>query len=485
MGGPSGRHKLSSTETLETTQHTETTSASEAGFTSPEDNAGHDHEGHDHDHAGHDHTPALNPECTREVSIEVPADEVAKEFRKVTTRYQKMARIPGFRAGKVPDSLIKTRFAEQIRQDVVEAILPGHFRTAIDQQGLKPVSQPQVTEINLTDGEPLKFKAVFEVLPDFSIEGYQSVTVPKPETALTDAEYDAELARVLDSRSTMEPVTEERALADGVWAEIDFHGEAAQADGETAEAPAADPIEGKGVLIEIGGRNTLPAFNEALRGAKVDQELRFEVAYPDDFGERRLAGKTIGYEIKVKAIKKKVLPELNDDFAKELGNFETLDAFTTTLREQAGAEKRRQLENAAKDALVQALVERFQFAVPESLVQQQVDARLDRGLRALASQGMSTEDMRKLDFGRLREAQRDSAMAEVRGSILLDRIAEAEKTEVTGEEVEDQLRLISSQSREPLEALRKRLTEDGSLTRIREQLRREKVRTALYDRIAS
>jgi trigger factor len=471
---------LSSTETLETTPNIEVTSAETA---SGHDHEADDHSGHDHaDHSGHHHHhdgPALNPECTREVTIEVPAEEVTKQFRKVTKRYQKMARIPGFRAGKVPDTLIRSRFAEQIRQDVVEEILPNHFRAAIDQQGLKPVSQPQVTDIQLADGKPLHFKAIFEVLPDFSIDGYRDVTVPKPETELTDAELDAELSRVLDSRSTMEPVEEERALADGDWAEIDFRGEAAEAE------TLADPIKGDGVLVEVGGPNTLPAFNEALRGAKPGQELKFEVSYPEDFGEKRLAGKTISYEIEVKAIKRKVLPELNDEFAKELGDFETIDAFKNTLREQAGAEKRRQLENAAKDALINALVERFQFVVPESMVQQQVDARLDRGLRALASQGMSPEDMRKLDFDRLRVAQRDSALAEVKGSILLDRIADAENTEVSDQEVEEQLHLISVQSREPLETLRKRLTEDGSLSRIREQLRREKTRTTLYERLGS
>ena len=319
------------------------------------------------------------------------------------------------------------------------------------------------------------------MLPEFSIDGYKDVTVAKPETELTEAEYNAELARVLDSRSTMEPVLEERALANGDWAEIDFSGVDGGVDETTTET---QPIEGKGVLVEIGGPNTLPAFNEALNGANVGQELKFEVTYPADFGEKRLAGKTIAYEIRVNGIKKKILPELNDEFAKELGDFETIDAFTTTLREEAGAEKRRQLENAAKDALVGALVERFQFPVPESLVQHQVDARLDRGLRALASQGMRPEDMRKLDFDHLRVAQRQSALEEVKGSILLDKIAEAEGVEVGDEEVERQLQLISVQSREPLETLRKRLTEDDSLARIREQLRREKIRAALYDRLS-
>jgi trigger factor len=486
---------LSSTETLETAPNSDITTVGEVETADHDlshgDHAGHDHEGHDHsghDHAVHNHAPApaLNPECVREVAIEVPADEVSKQFRKVTKRYQKQARIPGFRLGKVPDTLIRSRFAEQIRQDVVEDILPEHFRTAIEQQSLKPVSQPQLTDLHLADGEPLKFKAVFEILPEFSIDGYKDVKIAKPETELTDAEYNAELNRVLDSRSTIEPILEERALVDGDWAEIDFSG----VDGNTkaadilADPQSSEPIEGKGVLVEIGGPNTLPAFNEALRGASVGQELEFEVIYPDDFGEKRLAGKTIGYEIRVNAIKTKILPELNDEFAKELGDFETIDAFTATLRQEAGAEKRRQLDNAAKDALVGALVERFQFAVPESLVQQQVDARLDRGLRALASQGMRPEDMRKLDFDHLRVAQRQSALEEVKGSILLDKIADAEGTEVTDEEVERQLQLVSVQSREPLETLRKRLTDDGSLAKIREQLRREKIRAALYDRLS-
>ena len=435
---------MSSIEILETTPNTEITTAGDAEISSHEDHAGHDHAAHDHSgHHHHHDVPALNPECTREVTIDVPADEVTKQFRKVTKRYQKMARIPGFRAGKVPDSLIRSRFAEQIRQDVVEEILPSHFRTAIDQQNLKPVSQPQVTDIQLAEGQPLHFKAIFEILPDFSIDGYQSVTVAKPETELTDAEFENELSRVLDSRATMEPVLEDRAIASGDFAEIDFRGEAADAESpETDEATSsADPIQGNGVLVEVGGANTLPAFNEALVGSKPGQELKFEVTYPPDFNEKRLAGKTIAYQIEVKGVKRKLLPELDDDFAKELGGFESIDAFKSTLREQAGEEKRRQLENVAKDALVNALVERFEFAVPESMVQQQVDARLDRGLRALASQGMKPGGHAQAG---LRPAARSGSairrLAEVKGQYpSRSSIADAEHTEVSDDELEEQL----------------------------------------------
>jgi trigger factor len=441
------------------------------------------HEAHEH---AHQHGPALNPELTRETRVEIPAEEVAAAFRSVTKRYGKQARIPGFRIGKVPPTLIRSRFSEQIKQDVVEAVLPAHFRAAIDESGYKPVSQPQVTELHIVDGEPLTFTAVFEVLPEIDITGYGDVRVDKPEIALTEEEFEAELERVKDSRSTMEPVSEERALADGDWAQISFKGEPGlPTEGGDDANPVNEPIEGTDVSLEVGGKNTLPAFNEALRGATVGQELKFEVDYPSDFGEPRLAGKTIAYEVEVTGIKRKIVPELNDEFAKELGEYETFDEFTTRLRAHLSADKRRRLEAEAKDRLLEALAGRYQFPIPETLIGQQIDARLDRGLRALAQQGMREDDMRKLDFARLREAQRDAAINEVKGLLLLDRIADEEKIEISDAEVERELEIISVQTREPLETLRNRFAQDGTLTRIREQARREKTGNLLYERLGA
>ena len=456
----------------------ETTPQSGEVDTTTEEPGGHDHEGHSHAVA------TLNPDCTREVEIEIPADEVTRNFQAVTKRYKKLARIPGFRSGKVPESLIRGRFAEQIRQDVMEAVLPEHFRSAIAEKQLKPVSQPQVTKIELEEGKPLRFKAAFEVLPEFSIDGYKDVKVEKPSTELTDAEVEAELARIRDSRSTMEPVTEDRPLADGDFAQISFTGNFQPAEGETA-SEEQQPITGQDVMVQVGGPNTLDSFNAALRGAKAGQELKFEVSYPPDFGERQLAGKRVAYDLEVKGIKKKIEPEMNDEFAKELGKYESLEDFTNQLREHLARDKQRHVQNETTNRLLDALVSRFEFPVPESLVQQQIDARLDRGLRALASQGMRTEDMRNLDFDRLRAAQRPSATAEVKGSVLLDRIADLENVTVPEEDVENELHAISMQMREPVDALRVRLTEDGSLARIRERLRREKMGALLYERLAS
>ena len=426
----------------------ETTPQSDGVSVATEESAGHTHEGHDHE--GHTHAAAtLNPDCTREVEIEIPADEVARNFRAVTRRYQKNARIPGFRSGKVPESLIRSRFAEQIRQEVMEAVLPGHFRTAVDQRQLKPISQPQVTNIELEDGKPLHFKAAFEVIPEFPVDGYQEVKVERPSTELSDAEADAELSRIRDSRSTMEPVTEERALVDGDFAQISFTGNIEPSE-NASEARPEQPISGQDVMVQVGGPNTLESFNAALRGAVPGQELKFEVSYPEDFGERKLAGKRVAYDLEVKGIKKKIEPELNDDFAKELGPYESLADFTRQLREHLASDKQRKVQSETTNRLLDALVRRFNFPVPESLVQSQIDARLDRGLRALASQGMRTEDMRNLDFDRLRAAQRDPATLEVKGSILLDRIADVENITVPEEDVERELQAISEQMREPV-----------------------------------
>jgi len=418
----------------------------------------------------------LNPECTREVVVEASAEEVSKAFRKVTRTYQKYARIPGFRPGKTPESVIQRKFATEIRKEVIDSLLPERFNQSIREQNLKPVGQPQVTELTVEDGKPLLVKAVFEYIPDFSIDGYQSVTVEKPSVEVTDEEFNREMEELRESRATIEPVEEDRPLVDGDWAQITYTGVIQGEDG-------GDPVQGEDALVEIGGKDTVEAFTQVLRGAKPGQELKAEVIYPTEYPDKRIAGKTVTYDITVKAIKNRTIPELNDEFAKEMGNYESLTDLQTRVREHMAQRKRNSVESETKDRLFAALSQKFAFAVPESLVQDRIDARLERGLRALAAQGMQAEQMRKLDFGRLRTAQRDGAVAEVRATILMDRIAEAENITVTDEEVEHEIQIAAIQSREPVETLHKRLTEDGGLARIREQLKREKVADLLYERL--
>ncbi len=428
-----------------------------------------------HDHA---HGPVLNPACTRELVIDVPADEVSRTWAKVAGNYRKHAKIPGFRPGKVPESVILSRFGADIRKEVIDSLLPERFNAGITELGVRPVGQPQVTELTLDQGSPLHVKTVFESIPVFSIDGYKDVTVPRPSVEVTEEEFQHEIEHLRDSHATIEPVEEERALADGDWAQINYKGETAE---EGAVAP--EPVSGEDTLVEVGGKDTLEAFNTALRGARPGQELKVEVLYPADYGEARLAGKTVAYDITVKAIKKRILPELNDEFAREVGNYEGYADLEKSLRTYLENSKRRNVESETKERLFAAMSEKFTFPIPESLVQDQIDVSLERGLRALAGQGMSPEQMRKLDFTRLRAAQRDSAMAEVKTNILLDRIAGEENITVSEEEINRELQMAAIQSREPLDVLKARLTKDGSLARIWEQIRREKTASILYDRL--
>ncbi|MDR3752383.1 MAG: trigger factor [Terracidiphilus sp.] len=444
----------------------------------------HDHaeEAHDHDHA---HGPVLNPDCTRELVIDVPAEEVSRAWATVAANYRKYAKIPGFRAGKVPESVVRRRFGAEIRKEVIDSLLPERFNKGVADLGIRPVGQPQVTELTVDEGQPLHVKAVFEYLPSFSIDGYKDVTVAKPSVEVSDEEFKHEVDHLRDSRATIEPVEEDRALVDGDWAQISYKGEIQKDATEAAAEGAAEeqPVSGEDTLVEIGGKDTVDAFNSALRGAKPGQELKVEVIYPADYAESKLAGKTVAYEVTVKGIKKRILPELNDEFAKELGHYESYADLEKSVREYMENRKRRSVESETKDRLFAALSEKFTFAVPESLVQDQIDTRLERGLRALAAQGMSSEQMRKLDFARLRAAQRDSAVAEVKANVLLDRIAGEENITVSEEEMDKELQIAAIQSREPLDALKVRLTKEGGLARIGEQLRREKTASILYERL--
>ena len=340
---------------------------------------------------------------------------------------------------------------------------------------------------------PRRCLSLFPPSPSTATRTSQS---PSRRVEVTDEEFQHELEHLRESRATVEPVEEDRPLKDGDWAQISYKGqiEKSQTEGEPAaaegEAPAAEPrpaeaqpITGEDTLVEIGGKDTVEAFTNALRGAKPGQELKVEVIYPADYAQTSLAGKTVAYDVEVKAIKKRTLPELNDDFAKELGHYESYAALETSVREYLSNRKRRNVEAETKDKLFAALAEKFTFPVPESLVQDQVDTRLERGLRALAAQGMQPDQMRKLDFARLRTAQRDSALAEVKTHLILDRIAGEENITVTDEELDNELQIVAIQTREPLDALKVRLTKDGGLARIREQIKRDKTAGILYERL--
>ena len=426
-------------------------------------------------------TEPTKKDIKREISVEIPAAEVARETELQIVRYQKSARLPGFRAGHVPASIIKQRFGDGLKNDVVEALIPKYFRREADRLGLIPVSQPQVTDLHMHDGEPLTFKASFEVLPEIQVEGYKELRADKPEIAVTDDDVEQALTSLREQHATFSSV-EGRPLAEGDFAQASMDGK--PKDGQDVAEAKANPVHMDEVLIEIGGKNTVPEFSQQLTGASAGDERTFDVSYPEDISDKRLAGKTFVYTVKVNGIKQKSVPELNDDFAKELGEFASLEAVRKQIRENMEAEKGHTAEREAKDKLVAELVKRNDFEVPEALVDRQIDVRLERGLRALAAQGMKMEDLKKMDLPRLRAGQREQAVNDVKSSLLLERIADLEKIGVSDEEVNQELEALARQSKQTSEAVRARLTEDGGLDRIRIRIRSEKTLEFLYHQSA-
>ncbi len=411
--------------------------------------------------------------------MEIPADIVSAESDAVLARYQKLARVPGFRKGKVPASIVRQRFADDIKSEIVEALVPRYFREETKKQNLQPVSQPRVTDLHLHQGEPLTFKASFEILPDFKVAAYEDIHIDRLPTEVTEEEVERALSNLQQRQATYSPVEEDRALADGDFAVVGFKGTPKEGEAD------AKPVEVDEVMVEIGGEDTLPEFNENLRGAKAGEQRNFEVKYADDFADKRLAGKTMTYDVDVKGIRTRSIPELNDDFAKELGaEFTTLDDLRNRLRENMKAEKLHEAEHRGKDQIVEELVKRNDFPVPDAMLDQQIDLRLERGLRALAAQGMKTEDMKRMDFGRLRAGQREAALREVKASLILEQIADEEKIEVSDEELDHELQALATQSKQTIEQVRARLTKDGGLDRIRHRIRNEKTLDSLYRRSA-
>ena len=419
----------------------------------------------------------------REIQIEIPAEEVTRQTESLIQKYQKLARLPGFRRGHVPASIIRQRFTEDIKSEVVEALVPRYFRSEAEKLGLKPVSQPRVTDLHIHEGQPLRFKASFEIMPELKVEGYKELRAEKPQVSVTDEEVENALNDLREQHATFASV-EGRALADGDFAQVSFHGEPKEAEPASIPDMGTKTVHMDDVLVEIGGKNTMPEFTENLRGASAGEERTFEVRYPEDAPDKRLAGKTFTYTVKVNSIKQKNLPELNEAFAKQLGEFDNLEEVRKRIRDGLEAERTHAAEHAAKEKLVEELVKRHEFDVPEALVERQIDIRLERGLRALAAQGMRPEDMKKMDLARLRVGQREQALNEVKASLLLEKIADEEKIEVGNEELDQEIEALAKQSKQTSEAIRARLTRDGALDRIRSRIRSEKTLNFLYQQSA-
>ncbi|MGH9712913.1 MAG: trigger factor [Candidatus Acidiferrales bacterium] len=411
--------------------------------------------------------------CKRELELEIPAENVKKAAEKVAQDLARVARIPGFRPGKAPVTLIRRRFADDIQGEVVQSLVPEYLEKALDEKKLIPVTRPEVDKVEFKEGEPLRFRAVFEVLPEFELGDYKNLQVQLDPIEIGDAQVDKTIEEMRERAATFVPV-EGRPAKDGDYVLIKLHG---------APAGGGDPVEADNILCHLGAEETLESFNENLLGTQAGDNKKFQSKYPDDYPDQKLAGKTYDYSVDVQGTKEKKLPELNDEFAKDMagetGGFATLAEMRKKVLENLEAAKEQRQQAQAREKILELLVKRHDFPVPEALVEGQMDTRLERVVRSLAAQGVDPRAV-NVDWVSLRRRQHDPSVDDVKAELLLDRIATAENIEPTDEDVEKEIATLAERSGESATALRARLTKQGALDRMKSKLRSDKTIEWLY-----
>jgi len=331
------------------------------------------------------------------------------------------------------------------------------------------VGRPGISDVHFHAGEPLRFKAEFEVAPTFELGEYRGVTVTYNEPEVTDADVDARVEQVRDQKAQF--VNEEpRALADGDYAVVSL---------ESLEG-VEEKVSQDELMLKIGDEATMKEFSESLRGASPEEVREFEVTYPEDYDRPALAGKTVKFRAVVKAVRRKELPELNDEFAKDLGDFKTLEELKETIRKSIQQERGHRAQEAAKSQLIDKLVDAHDFPVPDAYVDRQIQINVENQLRSLAAQGVDPNQI-KLDWAKVRESQKDRAVRDVRASLILDKIGEREAIGATQEEVDREVNRIARQQREAAAVTRAKLQKEGGLARIAGHIRTDKTLGFLFE----
>jgi trigger factor len=410
--------------------------------------------------------------------VEIPSTVVDAEIDKVARDYSRAARIPGFRPGKVPPKVVRQRFRDQILHDVAHGLIPRAVDEALRERGVEPVNTPDIRDVVVEEGQPLKFTASFETVPAIDPGDYSSLTLRRKEVAVDDAAVDQALSRLRERAARYEPV-EGRGVAMGDSVVLDLkRTAAARPDEHNDEGQAPAPGETHtdrhdNVTVDIGATANPPGFDEALTGLEAGSSKTFDVHYPADYTVQELAGTTVTYDVTVKAIRTRVVPALDDELAKDLGAFESLDALRGHVRADLAHEAKHEIERETRADLLRQLASRVTFDVPSSLVDREIDRRVEEFVRRLVEQQIDPTRA-NINWEEFRERQREAAEEAVRSALVLDEIARRDGLTATDEEMEAEIERYAERSGRTGTAVRARLEKEGGLARLYTGLRREK-----------
>ena len=396
------------------------------------------------------------------VRVEIPTDVVTAEIDRVAQDYSRKARIPGFRPGKAPARVIKQRFKEQILHDVLHDLVPRAVDDALRERGVEAVDTPDVRDVNIEEGQPLTFTASFDTLPAFDPGDLSTITLRRPKVAIDDEAVAGALQRLRDRAARFEAV-EGRGVDHGDTITVDL--ERTDPDGKSDKH--------ENISIELGAKANPPGFDEQLLGLDAGATKTFTIHYPADYAITELANTDVQYAVAVKGIKRRVVPELDDEFAKDLGEFETLDALRVRVREDLEHEAQHAAERELRAELMKALSTRLPFEVPESLIHREMDRRVEDFARRLMDQQVDPRQA-GIDWQAFRDSQRDVAREAIAAALVLDEITRREGLDPTEDEVEQEIARYAERAGRTPAAVRAALEKEGGLSRVRAGLRREK-----------
>jgi len=406
--------------------------------------------------------------------VEIPSDIVDSEIDKIARDYSKAARIPGFRPGKVPAKVVRQRFRDQILHDVAHGLIPRAVDEALRERGVEPVDTPDIKDVVVEEGQPLKFTASFETVPPIDPGDYSTITLSSKQPVVEDSSVDDALAQLQDRGSRYEPV-EDRPIEHGDSVQLDLERTA------TAENGEAQTDRHEGVSVDIGASANPPGFDDALTGMHPGDKKAFDVEYPEDYAIKELAATTVKYDASVKAIRKRVVPALDDEFAKDVGDFPNLDALRTRVRADLEHELMHENERETRGELLKQLAARVTVDVPPSLVDREVDRRVEEFVRRLIDQKVDPMQT-NINWEEFRDKQREAAAEAVKSALVLDEVARRENIAVSDADVDEEIARFAERAGRTPAAVRARLEKEGGLSRVYAGIRRERTVDFLLSR---
>jgi len=409
----------------------------------------------------------------KKVSIEIPEDQVTQEVESFYKDLGKKAKIKGFRPGKVPRDILERYFKDYIKAEVIQKLIQDTYPQALSEANLQPVSPPVVDPGEFENGKPFQYSAVIEVKPDIKLEGYTGLKIEGKKEEVKDEEVGERLKALQNLHANLKAISEARPIQAGDYVIIDYE---ASMDGK--------PLEGGKAIdftVEVGSGQFIPALEEKLIGLKPEEEKEIEVSFLEDYGYKKWAGKTISFHVKIKEIKEKILPPLDDEFAKDLGDYASFEELKAKLKGEIEKEKELGLERQLKDQVVDQLLEANPFEVPDSLVEEQVKAMISDTKLRLAAQGVVLKNL-SVSEEKLQEDYKVMAQKQVRTFLILEKIAGQEGIAVTDDEADDRLREMSERMHQKFDVVKRYYEKNGLLPEVKDGIIRDKTLNFLLEK---